>query len=69
MKNTFQKQISINDIILSEVTTGPIETSMTASGTVVPAFDEINTAPFPFRIVETYLKEGDSVIDSFRSAD
>ncbi|MGL5563374.1 MAG: hypothetical protein ACRDCN_12255 [Tannerellaceae bacterium] len=42
---------------------------MTASGTVVPAFDEINTAPFPFRIVETYLKEGDSVIDSFRSAD
>lgn len=62
LKNTFQKQISINDIVLSEVSTGTIETSMTASGTVVPAFEEIITTPIPSRIVETYLKVGDSVI-------
>lgn len=62
LKNTFQKQISINDIVLSEVTTGTIETSMTASGTVVPAFEEIITTPIPSRIVETYLKVGDSVM-------
>lgn len=62
LKNTFQKQISINDIVLSEVSTGTIETSMTASGTVVPAFEEIITTPIPSRIVETYLKVGDSVM-------
>lgn len=62
LKNTFQKQISINDIVLSEVSIGTIETSMTASGTVVPAFEEIITTPIPSRIVETYLKVGDSVM-------
>lgn len=45
----------------SEVTRGTIEVSVSASGKVVPAFEEIINTPINSRIVEVYGKGGDSV--------
>lgn len=49
------------DLILSTVDQGTIEVSVSASGKVVPAFEEIINSPINTRIVEVYLKGGDSV--------
>ena len=49
------------DLILSAVDQGTIEVSVSASGKVVPAFEEIINSPINSRIVEVYLKGGDSV--------
>lgn len=49
------------DIILSAVDKGTIEVSVSASGKVVPAFEEIITSPINSRIVEVYRRGGDSV--------
>ena len=49
------------DIILSAVDQGTIEVSVSASGTVAPAFEEIITSPINSRIVEVYRRGGDSV--------
>ena len=49
------------DIILSAVDQGTIEVSVSASGKVVPAFEEIINSPINTRIVEIYKKGGDSV--------
>lgn len=49
------------DLILSTVDQGTIEVSVSASGKVVPAFEEIINSPINSRIVEVYLKGGDSV--------
>ncbi|MBQ8521804.1 MAG: HlyD family efflux transporter periplasmic adaptor subunit, partial [Bacteroides sp.] len=47
--------------VLSTVDTGTIEVSVSASGEVVPAFEEIINSPISTRIVEVYCKGGDSV--------
>lgn len=49
------------DLIFSAVDKGTIEVSVSASGKVVPAFEEIINSPINSRIVEVYLKGGDSV--------
>ncbi|NDV81870.1 efflux RND transporter periplasmic adaptor subunit [Bacteroides sp. 51] len=49
------------DLIISTVDQGTIEVSVSASGKVVPAFEEIINSPINSRIVEVYLKGGDSV--------
>lgn len=49
------------DIILSAVDKGTIEVSVSASGKVAPAFEEIITSPINSRIVEVYRRGGDSV--------
>lgn len=49
------------DLILSVVDKGTIEVSVSASGKVVPAFEEIINSPINSRIVEVYLKGGDPV--------
>jgi len=49
------------DLILSTVEKGTIEVSVSASGKVAPAFEEIINSPINTRIVEVYLKGGDSV--------
>ncbi len=49
------------DIILSAVGQGTIEVSVSASGKVAPAFEEIITSPINSRIVEVYRRGGDSV--------
>ena len=47
--------------MFSEVDNGTIEVSVSASGKVVPAFEEIINSPINTRIVEVYRKGGDSV--------
>ena len=49
------------DIVFSQVSTGTIEVSVSASGKVVPAFEEIINSPINSRILEVYKKGGDSV--------
>ncbi len=53
--------ISMKNIKLSTVDEGTIEVSVSASGKVVPAFEETIIAPIDSRIVEVYKKAGDSV--------
>ena len=50
-----------NDLIFSQVDEGTIEVSVSASGKVVPAFEEIINSPINTRILEVYKKGGDSV--------
>lgn len=49
------------DLKLGQVDTGTLETTVTASGRVVPAFEEIINSPISTRIIEVYSKVGDSV--------
>lgn len=49
------------DLIVSVVDEGTIEVSVSASGRVVPAFEEIINSPINSRIMEVYRKGGDSV--------
>ena len=49
------------DLSFSKVAKGTIEVSVSASGKVVPAFEEIINSPINTRILEVYRKGGDSV--------
>ena len=49
------------DLVVSEVDKGTIEVSVSASGKIVPAFEEIINSPINSRILEVYKKGGDSV--------
>lgn len=49
------------DMVFSTVDKGTIEVSVSASGKVVPAFEEIINSPINTRILEVYKKGGDSV--------
>ena len=49
------------DLVFSTVDKGVIEVSVSASGKVAPAFEEIITSPINSRIVEVYRRGGDSV--------
>lgn len=53
--------VSMKNIKLSTADEGTIEVSVSASGKVVPAFEETIIAPIDSRIVEVYKKAGDSV--------
>ena len=56
-----QSSVKKKDLVLSTVDKGTIEVSVSASGEVVPAFEEIINSPVSTRIVEVYGKGGDSV--------
>ena len=56
-----RSSVNRTDLVFSEVVTGIIEVSVSASGKVVPAFEEIINSPINTRIVEVYRKGGDSV--------
>ncbi len=56
-----QASLSRKDLILSTVDKGIIEVSVSASGKVIPAFEEIINSPINSRIVEIYKRGGDSV--------
>ena len=53
--------VKTKDLVFSTVDKGTIEVSVSASGKVVPAFEEIINSPINARIVEIYKKGGDSV--------
>ncbi|CAK7066368.1 MAG: hypothetical protein PARBA_02529 [Parabacteroides sp.] len=56
-----QTSLNRKDIHISKVDKGAIEVSVSASGKVIPAFEEIINSPINSRIMEIYKKGGDSV--------
>ncbi len=56
-----QTSLNRNDLQISMVDKGMIEVSVSASGKVIPAFEEIINSPINSRILEIYKKGGDSV--------
>ena len=59
--SSFRTTVGLKDITLSTVDRGVIEVSVSASGKVVPAFEEIINSPIQTRIVQVYKRGGDSV--------
>ena len=59
--SSLRKRVKESDLTFSEVERSSIETSVSASGKVVPAFEEIINSPISTRIVEVYCQSGDSV--------
>ncbi|MDE6652834.1 MAG: efflux RND transporter periplasmic adaptor subunit, partial [Muribaculaceae bacterium] len=53
--------LDATDLTFGTADTGTIETTVNATGKVVPEFEEIINAPISSRIVELYCKAGDSV--------
>lgn len=56
-----RRSVNAADLTFSTADVGTIETSVNASGRVVPAFEEIINSPISTKIVEVYSTEGDSV--------
>lgn len=56
-----QTSLKRKDLNISTVDKGVIEVSASASGKVIPAFEEIINSPINSRIVEVYKRGGDSV--------
>ena len=56
-----QTSLKRKDLNISTVDQGVIEVSVSASGKVIPAFEEIINSPINSRIVEVYKRGGDSV--------
>ena len=56
-----QTSLKLKDLNISTVDKGVIEVSVSASGKVIPAFEEIINSPINSRIVEVYKRGGDSV--------
>lgn len=53
--------VAESDLKIATADVGTIDVTVTGSGTVSPAFEEIITSPINSRIVEVYCKAGDSV--------
>ena len=58
--NFMQQSLQAKDLVFSVVDEGSIDVSVSASGKVVPAFEEIINSPINSRILEVYKKGGDS---------
>ena len=56
-----QSSVRADELTFSTVDTGTIDVSVSASGKVVPAFEEIVNSPIDSKILEVYKKGGDSV--------
>lgn len=54
-------KVDMKSVELSTVDMGDLQVSVTASGSVVPEYQEIIVSPISTRIVETYKKAGDTV--------
>lgn len=56
-----EKGVKRTGITIAEADCGELETTISASGRVVPAFEEIINSPVNTRIVEVFAQPGDSV--------
>ena len=54
--------VEAKDLVFSTVDKGVIEVSVSASGKVVPAFEEIINSPINSRIIEVYKKDTDHLL-------
>lgn len=61
MISLLQSGVQKKGLVFSTVDKGTIEVSVSASGKVVPAFEEIINSPINSRILEVYRRGGDSV--------
>lgn len=61
VSNLARTSVNKSDLIIAEVGMGTIETSVSSTGRVVPAFEEVIISPISSRIMEVYLKAGDTV--------
>lgn len=59
--SVMRSSVSAADLTIGIADTGTIEVTVTGSGAVSPAFEEIITSPINSRIVEVYCQAGDSV--------
>ncbi len=53
--------VAASDLTIGTADTGTIDVTVTGTGTVAAAFEEIITSPINSRIVEVYCRAGDSV--------
>lgn len=58
---SFEKSVDEKTLDISIAEEGSIETSIPASGRIIPAFEEIINSPITTKILEVYKHEGDSV--------
>ncbi len=58
---TLEKSVQERDIRIGTVDRGAIETTVNASGRVVPAYEEIITSPVESRLIQSFVRLGDSV--------
>ena len=58
---TLEKSVKERDIRIGTVDRGAIETTVNASGRVVPAYEEIITSPVESRLIQSFVRLGDSV--------
>lgn len=58
---SLEKSVDVRDINLVTADAGELETTIPASGRVVPAYEEIVNAPVTTRVIEIYAQPGDSV--------
>lgn len=56
-----EKRINASDLVMATVDSGDIETTVPATGSVVPAYEEIINSPVTTRILAVYAVAGDSV--------
>jgi HlyD family secretion protein len=61
--STLNRSVKANELSFGMVAEGPLETTVNASGKVVPGFEEIITSPVESRIVAVYAQPGDSVTE------
>ncbi len=61
LTSLMRTSLTRKDVIIATADQGSIETTVSATGKVVPAFEEIINSPINTRIVEIYCKAGDSV--------
>ncbi len=55
------KSVKANEVTLSTVTTGPLVTTITASGSVVPAFSQVVNSPVSSTVLRVFVHPGDTV--------
>lgn len=58
---TLERGVDASDIRIATAETGPLETTVAASGRVEPAFEEIITSPVSSRILKVFVQPGDTV--------
>lgn len=61
LKNVFVPGVSLSQVSVAKVETGNIQITVQGSGTVIPVYEEIISAPFRSSIVKIIKKPGDKV--------
>lgn len=62
LRNTFRTTVPANSITTAVVETGDVENTITASGEVLPEFEEVITSPVQAAILEVLADAGTSVV-------